>query len=120
VQLELFSDIFEYFLAELLFTHVIAHDRVFEVVSAHPMHEHVEGDALTGQLPSGHILEEFIYLRSFIGGIGTLDDFEELGKFNHPRMVIVHCINHVLNLLTRLGKPKADQGVLKFLNADSS
>ena len=120
MQLELFSYIFEYFLAELLFTHVIAHDRVLEVVSAHPVHEHVEGDALTGQLPSGHILEEFVYLRSFVGGVGTLDDFEELGKFNHPRMVIVHGINHVLDLLTRLGKPKADQGVLKFLNTDGS
>jgi hypothetical protein len=35
-------------------------------------------------------------------------------------MVIVHGINHVLDLLTRLGKTKADQGVLKFFNTDGS
>ena len=75
MQLDLFSNIFEYFLAELHFTHVIAHDCVFEVVSAHPVHEHVEGNALTGQLPSRHILEEFVNLRSFVGGVRTLDDF---------------------------------------------
>jgi hypothetical protein len=84
------------------------------------VHEHVEGDALTGQLPSGHILEEFVNLRSFVGGVGTLDDFEELGKFNHPRMVIVYGINHFLDLLTRFSKTQTDQGVLKFFNANGS
>ena len=75
MQLELFSDIFEDFLAELLLTQVNSHDRVSKVVSAHPVHEHVEGDALTGQLPRGHVLEEFVDFRSFVRGIGALDDF---------------------------------------------
>ena len=35
-------------------------------------------------------------------------------------MVIVNGINHVLDLLTRLGKTKTDQRVLKFLNTDGS
>ena len=120
MQRELFSYILEYFLAELLFSLVIAHDRVFEVVSAHPVYEHVEGDAFAGQLPRGHVLEEFVDLRSLVGGVRTLDDLEELGKFNHARLVIVHCINHVLDLLTRFGKAKADQRVLKFFDADGS
>ena len=83
VQLELFGDIFEYFLPELLFLVVTAHDGIPEIVSAHFVHEHAEGDPLAGKLSRRHIFEEFIDLCCFITCVRALDNFKKFWEFDH-------------------------------------
>jgi hypothetical protein len=118
--MELFGYIFEDLLSKLLFAEVIANNGIFEVISTHLLHEHVEGDALARQFPRRHILKELVDFCCLICGIRALDNFEELGELDHPALIVIHCVDHLLNFLPRLCEPKSYQWVLQFLYADGT
>lgn len=106
------------FVPLLLFGRVLRPYRIQQRLPLQCLHKHGKGHLLRAELAIAQILKKPTDLPGLRVVAIALDDLQKFGELNLTRSVIVYFLNHIHDLVNVLCEPKADQRVLKLLDAD--